>query len=157
MARVPLRDVLPPEYVSAEEDLRSLAAELDGRRSAVWHWYPDRTEPYSVGGGYVLLVDVTIPLHTSRYDWLELTLDISWRPAPTLTVNAAVEVACWCPQNHNTHQVRRAGWHVANSPELVQAFAAGTAMLAQVIDSGPFEASAWRLEAELPDVPEAYR
>ncbi|PWU53189.1 hypothetical protein DLE60_31065 [Micromonospora globispora] len=69
-------------------------------------------------------------------------------------MNAAVEVACWCPQDHNMHQVREAQWHVADCHELVEAFAVGTAMLADVLDSGPFEPRPWRIWANLPDAPQ---
>jgi len=63
-------------------------------------------------------------------------------------VNAAVEVACWCPQNHDMHQVRVARWHAVNSCDLVEAFAAGTAMLVDVLTTGPFDPHPWRARAE---------
>jgi hypothetical protein len=106
---------------------------------------------------YLLLVDTTITLYGTRDDWLELTLDIAWIKPPKLTVNAAVEVACWCPRDHNMHQVREASWPVADSHELVEAFAAGTAMLVDVLGSGPFEPRPWRLQAGLPDAPDTSR
>jgi hypothetical protein len=140
-----------------------LANELDSHPSAadrtVWHWYSGRTEPpqSSDRRGYVLLIDTTITLFNTRDDWLELTLDIAWLAPPKLTVHAAVEVACWCPQDHNMHQVRKAQWHVGNSHELVEAFATGTAMLMDVLASGPFEPHPWRARAGLPDAPEISR
>jgi hypothetical protein len=46
---------------------------------------------------------------------------------------------------------------VANSSEMVDAFAAGTAMLVDVLDAGPFEPHPWRTKAGLPDPPETGR
>lgn len=147
MAHVPLREVLPQAYLAAENQLRRLASTLDNHRLAngrtAWHWYPQRTRPPRVLDGrlYLLIVDTTITMYNTSDDWLELTLDIAWREPQQLTVNAAVEVACWCPQDHNMHRVRKAQWPVAQSQELVEGFAAGTEMLADVLDSGPFEPS----------------
>jgi hypothetical protein len=70
---------------------------------------------------------------------------------------AAVEVACWCPEDHNMHQVRQGRWQVSHSHELVQAFAAGTAMLTDVLVSGPAEPHPWRVQAGLPDAPDPSR
>jgi hypothetical protein len=113
-----------------------------------------REHPQSLGRGfYIILVDTTIMLYDTRDDWLELTLGIAWMAPPKLTVNAAVEVACWCPQDHNMHQVRAAQWHAVNSRELVEAFAAGTAMLVDVLATGPFDPLPWRAQAGLPDAP----
>jgi hypothetical protein len=154
---VPLSDVLPSDYVAAAGDLRRLARELDVHRAAAdrigWWWYPEhsRHPPVHVERDYLLLFDTTITLFSGGFDWLELTLDVAW--CPELTVNAAVEVACWCSQDHNMHQVRAEHWPVTNSHDLVQAFAAGTAMLTNVLDSGPFDPRAWRVEAGLPDAP----
>lgn len=163
LAQVPLGEVLPRDYAGAEDELRKLANELDRHASAVgrlaWHWYPERREPpQSSGSGlYLLLVDTTITLCETRDDWLELTLDIAWRPSPKLTVNAAVEVACWCPHYHNMHQVRAGRWQAADSHELVEAFAAGSAMLVDVLARGPFDPRSWRVQAGLPDAPETSR
>jgi hypothetical protein len=157
IAHVPLSDVLPGDYVAVAGDLRQLARELDVHHLAAgrigWHWYPEHVQPppRSSERAYLLLFDVTITLFNSGFDWLELTLDVAWRPE--LTVNAAVEVACWCPQDHNMHQVREAHWQVTSCHDLVEAFAAGTAMLTNVLDSGPFDPRAWRVEVGLPDAP----
>jgi hypothetical protein len=170
MTSVPLHEVLPPDYLGAVDDLRRLAHDLDSHPSAVgriaWHWYPG-TEPPQVGTGpgetageggvYLLLVDTAITLYDTRADWLELTLDIAWSPAARLTVDATVGVACWCPRDHNMHRVRRAQRQVATSSEMVAAFAAGTAMLVDVLGSGPFEPHPWRIQAGLPNPPETAR
>lgn len=55
------------------------------------------------------------------------------------------------------HQVLRANWHAADSHELVEAFAAGTAMLMDVLIFGPFEPHPWQAQPDLPDPPEATR
>jgi hypothetical protein len=154
IAHVPLSEVLPSDYAAAADDLRRLARELELHRSATdrieWCWYPEHTShpPGPAERCYLLLFDTTIALFASGLDWLELTLDVAW--SPQLTVNAAVEVACWCPQDHNMHQVRAAHWPVTNGRDLVEAFAAATAMVTNVLDSGPFDPSAWRVAAGLP-------
>ena len=160
MTHVPLQEVLPHDYLSAEGELRRLANELDSNPLAaeriVWHWYPGRKEPPQTAESrtYLLLVDTTITLYSTRDDWLELSLDIAWLASAKLTVNAAVEVACWCQENHNMHQVRQGRWRVVDSHELVEAFAAGTAMLIEVLASGPSEPHPWRVQAGLPDAPD---
>jgi hypothetical protein len=155
--QVPLGEVLPGDYAPAADDLRVLAHEIESHPSAVhrvgWHWYPEHSEPPPTSSerDYLLLVDMTIQLVDARDDWLELSLDLAWRPQ--LTVDAAVEVACWCPQDHNMHQVRAAHRRVTGAHDLVDAFAAGTAMLMDVLAAGPFEPSTWRIRAGLPDAP----
>jgi hypothetical protein len=105
-------------------------------------WYPDSP---------VTLYD------DARGDWLELNLDIAWQPSASLTVNGAVNVACWCPRDHAGHLVRTAQWHPVDSRELVEAVAAGTAMLTDVLTTGPFDPRPWRAHAGLPDAPETSR
>jgi hypothetical protein len=159
LTEVPLSDVLPSGFATAENDLRRLTINLEAHRSAVghvqWHWHPEHKAgpATSAQGIYYLVLDTTITLSNRDSDWFELTLDVSW--CPELTVNAAVEVACWCPQDHNMHRVRESRRPVANRDELVEAFAAGTAMLMQVLDSGLFDPRPWRTEAGLPDAPSA--
>src|SRR4051812_2889792 len=103
-----------------------------------WHWYPEHNAGPSTSaeGNYLLILDATITLFNRGADWLELTLDVAWRPE--LTVNAAVEVGCWCSPNHNMHQVRTETWSAVGVDGLVAAFTAGTALLAGILDSGPF-------------------
>lgn len=157
IGHVPLADVLPSDYVAVMGELQRVAGALDLHPAAVdrigWWWYPEHRKrpPVATDGVYVLLFDTTIALFNSGHDWLELTLDVAW--CSGLTVNAAVEVACWCSQDHNMHQVRNERWTVTNSHDLAESFAAGTVLLTNVLDSGPFDPSAWRLEAGLPDAP----
>lgn len=152
---VPLGDVLPAGFGDTTGQLRSLARTLETHPAAVdracWHWYPEHSQRPSVSpaGTSILLFDAAITLFDTGVDWLELTIDIGW--VPELTVSAAVEVACWCPQDHNMHQVRNASWPVANRHDLVEGFAAATAMLAGVLDSDPPGPRAWRRAAGLPD------
>jgi hypothetical protein len=157
LADVPLSDVLPIGFAAAERDLRRLTRDLEAHRSATghvqWHWYPEhKAKPAITAQGVCYLVfDTTITLFNRDNDWFDLTLDVGW--CPELTVNAAVEVACWCSHDHNMHQVRESRRPVANSDELVEAFAAGAAMLVGVLDSGRFDPRPWRFEAGLPDAP----
>jgi len=163
LAHVPLGEVLPQDYQDAEGELRRLANGLDSHPSAAgrsaWHWYPGHREPPRSAdrGLYLLLIDTTITLYSARDDWLELALDIAWTEPPKLTVNAAVEVGCWCPQDHNMHQVCTKRWHAANCRDLAEAFEAGTVMLAGVLAEGPFDPHTWRVRAGLPDRPDTSR
>ncbi|HEY0530254.1 MAG TPA: hypothetical protein VGD29_01500, partial [Actinoplanes sp.] len=91
------------------------------------------------GHGYALIFDTRITLFDQSFDSLELTMDVACHP--DLSVNAAVEVACWCAKDHNIHQVRQSHWPVADTEELVAAFAAGITMLTSALDSGPFDPS----------------
>lgn len=144
------------DYLAAEDDLRGAGTRLESHHLAAgrtaWHWYPQRTgSPRLLAAGvHLLLVDVAVTLFNTGQDWLELTLDVAWQRQAQLTVSAAVEVACWCPQDHNMHPVRASRWHVADGHELVEGFGAGTALLASVLDSGPFDPGAWRVRAGLP-------
>ena len=154
---VPLSDVLPADYVAAAGELRRLARRLDLHPAAAdrirWWWFPEHSMRPSVPSELLcpLLFDTAIRLFDTGFDWLELTLNVGW--CPELTVNAAVEVACWCSPDHNMHQVREEHWPVTNRHDLVEGFAATTAMLTDVLDSGPFDPSPWRVEAGLPDAP----
>lgn len=160
MAQVPLSEAIPREYLAAEQALRRLGVELDRNRPAGdsdgWHWYPaSTTDPLpSTDRIHYLLLDTSIIVYNTGVDWLELTLYVAWGTTlPNLIANAAVEVACWCAQNHNMHPIREAQWDVTNSCELANAFAAGTAMLSEVLDTGPYDPSSWRIPAGLPDAP----
>jgi hypothetical protein len=152
--QVPLSDVLPRDFAAAADRLRRLSRELESHPRAAgrtqWHWYPEHSaKPAdSVGRFYHLVFDVTITLFDEGYDSLELALDVSWHP--DLTVNAAVQIACWCPEDHGIHHVRDSRRPVGGADELVEAYAAGVAMLVGVLDSGPFDPGPWRREAGLP-------
>jgi hypothetical protein len=129
---------------------------LERHRSAAgrtaWHWYPEHTQPAASADGSMsfLILDATVTLMNTGVDWLQLTLDIAWRTPERLTVNAAVEVACWCSTDHNMHRVREAQWLVNSTAELLEGFTAGTAMLSDVLDSGPYEPGPWRTASHLP-------
>ncbi|ROO51117.1 hypothetical protein EDC02_5982 [Micromonospora sp. Llam0] len=103
--------------------------------------------------GYLSLLDVAITFESAPSDWLELTLDLAWMPE--LSVSAAVGAARWCRPDHNMHQVREAQWPVEGSHDLVDGFAAAVAMLTDVLNSGQFDPSPWRIRAGLPDAPAA--
>ncbi|MEU8820651.1 hypothetical protein [Actinoplanes sp. NPDC048796] len=155
IAYVPLHEVLPPGFAGAEGRLRELAGRLERHHSAdrvSWHWYPDHVEPPEVlaEGLRRDLVGITITLYNTRDDWLELALYLAWRPGPRLTVEASVEVACWCAENHNMHPVRELSRDADDDFELADAFAAGVKMVTAVLTDGPFEPQPWRAAAGLP-------
>jgi hypothetical protein len=158
---VPLSDVLPRDYAPAADRLSQLAHQLETHPMAAerihWHWYAENNTKLATPPerAYTLVFDATITLFEQSSDSLELALDVGWRPG--LTVNTAVEVACWCTKYHNIHQLRDSRRPVADADELVEAFAAGIAMLTDVLDSGPFDPRPWRLDAGLPDAPPEVR
>ncbi|MEV6849926.1 hypothetical protein [Actinoplanes sp. NPDC051411] len=158
IAQVPLAEALPPFCSGAEDELRRLSSALEQHRLAAgrteWHWYPQHsTTPGQPEASHFLIVfDATVTLFSSGTDSLALTIDVAWL-GRQLTVNAAVEVACWCADYHGVHHVREGQWLVDSSAAVVAAFAAGTAMLSDVLDSGPYEPGPWRIESHLPDAP----
>ncbi|MEU5789562.1 hypothetical protein ABZ754_17750 [Micromonospora purpureochromogenes] len=157
LASVPLIEVLPERYRTAVRDLCRTADDLDSHRPPTdrggWHWYPANAVPPSRHDRGIshLLLDTAVTVHDAGVDWLELTLDIAWSPASNLVVSAAVEVACWCAQDHNMHPVREAQWEVATAGELVEAFAAAAATVRGWLSTGPHDPYTWRRQAGLPD------
>ncbi|MFF5084967.1 hypothetical protein ACFY36_48670 [Actinoplanes sp. NPDC000266] len=148
IAYVPLHEVLPPGFGRAEGRLRELAGKLERHHSAdrvSWHWYPDHLDAF-LG----TLVRITITLYNTRDDWLELALSVTGGEGGHLAVEAAVEVACWCDDDHNAHRVRDLSREVDDDYELADAFAAGAKMLTAVLTEGPFEPQPWRAAAGLP-------
>ncbi|SNY53808.1 hypothetical protein [Paractinoplanes atraurantiacus] len=148
IAYVPLHEVLPPGFARAEGRLREIGSKLERHHSAdrvSWHWYPEPLD-----ASQRILVRVTITLYNTRDDWLELTLYLAGREDGHLVVESAVEVACWCEENHNMHPVRDFGRDVEDDFELADAFAAGAKMLTAVLNEGPFEPQPWRVAAGLP-------
>ncbi|GAA4474172.1 hypothetical protein [Phytohabitans houttuyneae] len=109
IAAIPLSEVLQRNYPAAEGDLRRLGIAMDNHRPAAgrsqWHWYLQSAadpQPSTDRIHNNLLLDAAIKMYDTGVDWLELTLYIAWGPSlPNLIVNAAVEVACWCPHDHN--------------------------------------------------------
>jgi hypothetical protein len=156
IAHVPLSDALPSDYVAAAGDLRRLARELEVHRLAAdrieWTWHPEHVEPSPEipEGVYQILLDGTITFDGGG-DALDLAVGVAWNPG--LTVYASVHVDCWCPQHHGGHHVRWAEWQVTSRQDLVDGFAAGRAMVMNMLDTGPYEPRAWRVEAGLPDAP----
>ncbi|GAA2624117.1 hypothetical protein GCM10010399_64350 [Dactylosporangium fulvum] len=157
--QVPLGDVLPIAFNAVEGDLWRLARDLEAHQAAagrtIWHWWLDRTErpPTLAERESLTIVSGGVMLYDSGVDWLELDLDIGW--GPELTVTASVHVACWCAENHNAHYVLEACWPVATAHDLIEGFAAGTAILTEVLNTAPFDPSIWRVQAGLPDAPGA--
>ncbi|GAB3179011.1 hypothetical protein GCM10027259_26730 [Micromonospora palomenae] len=159
LASVLLIEVLPDRCLTAVRDLYRTADDLDRHRPPTdrggWHWYPATAVPPTEHDRGIshLLLDTTVTVYNAGVDWLELTLDIAWSPASNLVVNAAVEVACWCAQDHNMHPVREVRWEVATAGELVEAFAAAAATVKGWLNTGPHDPSTWRRQAGLPDAP----
>jgi hypothetical protein len=154
IAYVPLSELLPAGFGRAEQRLRDLARRLEAHPAAermAWFWHPEHVDPPAALAEDLrqVLLWAAITLYNTRDDWLELSLSISWRDAGQLTAYAAVEVACWCAENHNMHPVRDLDRDVDDDLDLGDAFAAGVKMLTTVLDEGPFEPQPWRQAAGL--------
>lgn len=159
LADIPLSELLPEPYTTVLVELRRAGARLDSGRPATepsrWFWYPANALPPSAPrpGISELLVGTGITLYSTGVDWLELTLDIAWAEPPRLAVSAAVEVACWCPQDHNMHQVRDLRWEVATGAELVDALDAAATTLLTWLRDGPYLPGPWRTRAGMDNAP----
>ncbi|MBL7259433.1 hypothetical protein [Paractinoplanes lichenicola] len=144
IAEVPLEELrLPGELRGPAERLESYQVQ--------WHWYPEHAEPPASPPDRVcmLVFDGTISLFSTGVDWLELALHVAWEPE--LAVHASVEVACWCPQNHNMHAIAEATWLTGTPAALLSSFTAGVDMLIGFIDAGVSDVTLLRSEAGLPN------
>lgn len=153
MSGVPLHAVLPEIYAAALPEVVRLVGGLEGDRAFGWHWYPEAAANWLPSGDGILrlLVDGAAVVSGSDVDWLALNLVLASAVAPGLIVNAYVEVACWCPEDHNMHPVREIYHRVDDAAGLLAAVRESTAMLADVLHDGPFEPAPWRVAAGLPD------
>ncbi len=96
-----------------------------------------------------LAVGTAIGRHYQPDDWLELALDVWYAGRDGLLVTAAVEVACFCPEDHGMHPAANAEWAAQSEAELLIAFDAALDKLAAWSgdDSTP---DVWRRRAGLP-------
>jgi hypothetical protein len=80
--------------------------------------------PQAVTGGQPLPLALATALgrHDESGDWLEFVLDVRYAAHGTLLVTAAVEVACFCPVDHNAHVAAKAEWTARSGAQLLDAF-----------------------------------
>lgn len=155
---VPLGEALPGHDTTTLEALRLRLRELESHQRAAgrceWWWFPSAPAPGPAGTAlsYSLLT-LTIALARDHADWLELSLDLGRSEPEGLLLTASVEVACWCPRDHNMHAVRHLSFPATTSRLLIDGVLAGAALLEDVLTSGPWDADSWRAIARLPPRP----
>ncbi|MGW9192342.1 hypothetical protein [Micromonospora chersina] len=119
-----------------------------------WESYTHERGPTPPAAGAQLLVlSATVSLVNTGEDWLELSLLVAFDTPSLLEVAAAVEVACWCVDDHNMHAVERREWVVGSGPALARSFAAAVHEISRWLATGPREPDPWRDGAGLPGPP----
>ncbi|MBM2622804.1 hypothetical protein JIG36_45620 [Actinoplanes sp. LDG1-06] len=152
LAEVPL-DALLPDHRAVLGELRRLGARLEAHPAAAgrtgWLWLSENVErPDPEDDLYRLVLGGSVMLFSTGVDWLSAGLDVAW--CPRLAVRASVEVACWCPVNHNAHDVQEGYWAVGTDDTLVEGFGDAVTMLLRFLDSGRDDPEALRAAAGLP-------
>jgi hypothetical protein len=96
-----------------------------------------------------LALGTALSRHYEPGDWVELALDIWHSGGNALLVTAAVEVACFCPVDHNVHSAEDAEWTARSEGELLASLEVALGRLAAWSEdtAGP---GTWRSRAHLP-------
>jgi hypothetical protein len=86
----------------------------------------------------------------SQSDWLELALDVWYDVRCAVLVTATVEVACYCPTDHNVHNAAEEEWTATSPAGLIWAATEAVSVLTvwATDESGPSE---WRRRSGVPD------
>ncbi|NYF56519.1 hypothetical protein [Micromonospora purpureochromogenes] len=106
--------------------------------------------PRPAAGVQLLVLSATVSVVDTGQDWLELSLQVAFDTPSLLEVAAAVEVACWCTNDHNMHAVERREWLVGSGPALARSFDAAIHKITRWLATGPSEPDPWRDRAGLP-------
>jgi hypothetical protein len=106
--------------------------------------------PQAVAGGQPLPLALATALgrHYESGDWLEFVLDVRYARHGALLVTAAVEVACFCPIDHNAHVVAKAEWTARSGAQLLNAFETALGQLVAWSDDA-ISSDTWRARAHL--------
>lgn len=114
-----------------------------------WTWYEEDKTPDTGRQPLHLILGAVVVGHQGGGDWTEFALDV-WRGVePLRVVTAAVEVACWCPEDHNMHAALEHEWTADNAEALVRAVEEALAALANWWRQST-DADDWRRRAGLP-------
>lgn len=150
---VPLALLFPETPVADLELIRAAGAGLDRARSGfgtTWEWAPRHAtfpDPPVAGIPGILLVATVV--ESAGSDWLEFDLDVQWTRQGRLQVVAAVNVACWCATNHNTHYVDKLVLTIDPGASLGRAFETASRLMITWLED-PHTADWWRAKARLP-------
>ncbi|MFI7212770.1 hypothetical protein [Micromonospora maritima] len=116
-----------------------------------WESYAhEHAPPPSATGVRTLVLSATVSLADTGEDWLELALTTAFDTPSLLEVAAAVEVACWCTDDHHMHAVERREWVAGSGPALARSFTAATREITRWLATGPHDPQPWRDGAGLP-------
>jgi hypothetical protein len=152
IADVPLTDLL--SFLSGTDaarmaDAATLLDELpEPITRSPWSWLlPEEDAPQRP------VLETILTLQSTGTDWLEIWLDIEPSSVPDmLAIYTAIEVACWCPTDHNMHAVHEQHWLAASGPALATAFeTAIAAVRSWAADSQ--DPNHYRQRAGLPEPP----
>ncbi|MFD3453682.1 hypothetical protein ACFWVC_16055 [Streptomyces sp. NPDC058691] len=151
---VPLATLFPHAEAADHLRMRQAAAALDAERPTGdelrWEWFPQHVIcPGEDAGGVPEILLTEISLYVKDADWLELVLDIGWTTEGLLNVCAAVSVACWCTENHNTHYINERDLIIDDRTSLGAAFEAGVGQLIEWLAESR-DPETWRINAGLP-------
>ncbi|MCF3130827.1 hypothetical protein [Streptomyces olivochromogenes] len=151
--RVPLDELFPHVDDLGRQRMRRAVAMVDAVRPADqtpdWEWWPHHINfpGAAVGVPEILLTEFS--LYDDRVDWLAMAIDVEWTAAGRLRVCAAVEVACWCTENHNAHYAPSLEIPVRDDASLEAAFEAAARQLTKWLEE-PWDPEHWRARANLP-------
>jgi hypothetical protein len=153
-AAIPLGSLFPETPLHDLERVREVVAATDTalrEYGGTWEWalhhatFPGGSTP---GVPEILLASVVMETE-NQYDWLEFDLDVEWTPTGRLRVVAAVNVACFCAIDHNSHYTDELALIVDQGSPLSEAFEAASQQLITWLN-GSHDPAWWRTRAELP-------
>ncbi|MEW5627727.1 hypothetical protein AB1388_14315 [Streptomyces hydrogenans] len=149
--RVPLSALFPFLSPADVDSLKRTAGMVDAARAdrttADWEWFPGHAVLAGARPGTVLGLDAVE--HAAEGDRLEFQLLVTKTASGRLVVDAAVNVACWCANDHATHDVDALGLVVGEEASLPDAFRAGAERLTGWL-ADPHDADHWRARGGLP-------
>ncbi|MFJ4466985.1 hypothetical protein ACIP2X_05605 [Streptomyces sp. NPDC089424] len=149
----PLAALFPHLPARDVEALRQVARAVDAVRAegatTPWEWTRDPVVTPEPLPWTSVLFGVNFIEHAGAGDQLEFVLQVVWTESGELAVEAAVNVACWCEDDHATHDVDELSLVVGARDSLVPAFTAGAERLGGWL-ADPRDADHWREVAALP-------
>lgn len=150
----PLSALFPGASAGDRARIEQAAGAIDAARpdEPVWHWLMDHAEHPERSDSLLQVLCTGVLLNNAGSDWLELDLDIEWQPNGVQRAYAAVNVACWCEVDHNSHFLNEVSVDITDDVSVGEAVERSAGSLLAWI-GGPVDPSAWRERAGLPQPP----
>ncbi|MFF6791707.1 hypothetical protein ACFY9C_21880 [Streptomyces filamentosus] len=120
-----------------------------GRVTAGWEWVLEHAVFPGTQVGTPVVLGLDVIEHAGGGDQLEFLLQVVWIDPGRLSVDASVNVACWCETSHATHDADAVRVVVGEETSLPGAFRAGAEHLTGWL-ADPHDADYWRAKAGLP-------